>query len=274
MNGVSLHKTHADVFRGYAAPGKEGGMAHSRGVSRLRVVVFRLAAAFLWLTLAMVSPATGAEESAGYVDAIKGQALAENAAMGRRALELESPVYAGDTVETGPDSALRLVFRDETVMEMHASSRMDLTEYAFDPEDKSIGRMLVSFAVGIFRTVTGGIVKDNPARFSLTAPLAAVGIRGTEIGSQVQRGKELHALLSGTPIEVSGKEGPPQIVAKADFGVDVAAGAPVSAPRELTEEEKRMFAKMGFTRQMDIMRRQLLLRARTMVRPPKMKTHF
>lgn len=249
-------------------------MTRLRGVSRIRTVVFRLAAACLWLTMVMAAPAFGAEESAGYVDALKGQAYAASAAMGRRALELESPVYSGDTVETGPDSALRLVFRDETVMELHASSRMDLAEYAFDPEDKSVGQMLVSFATGIFRTITGGIVKNNPSRFSLNAPLAAVGIRGTEIGSQVQDGKELHALLSGTPIVVSGKEGPPQVVAKADFGVDVTTGAPVSAPRELTEEEKRMFARMGFTRQMDIMRRQMLLRSRTMAKPPKMKTHF
>ena len=249
-------------------------MAQAQGISHARAIIFGLIAACFWLAPAGVSPAFCAEESAGYVDALKGRAFAQSAAMGRRALALESPVYSGDTVETGPDSALRLVFRDETVKEMHASSRMELAEYAFDPEDKGIGQMLVSFATGVFRTVTGGIVKNNPSRFSLTAPLAAVGIRGTEIGSRVQSGKELHALLSGTPIVVTGREGPPQVVAKADFGVDVATGAPVSAPRELTEEEKRLFAKMGFTRQMDIMRRQMLLRTRTMVKPPKMKALF
>ncbi len=215
-----------------------------------------------------------AEEPAGYVDAVTGKAQAAHPVYGKRGLDPESPVYQGDLVETAPESALRIVFRDQTSLEMRASSSLTIAEYVYDPGDKSLGRLLVKYAQGVFRAVTGAIVKENPGRFSLEAPLASVGVRGTEIGSQVASGRELHALLSGTPIEVSASTGPPRTVDKPDYGVDVAAGTPIAPERPLTEEEKRLFAKMGFARQMDLLRRQTLFKTRTMVRPPKVRPHL
>jgi len=229
----------------------------------------------LGLALAGVAwAASGGPEPAGYVDGLSGRAEAVHPALGSRVLALEAPVYPEDVVSTGKDSGLRILFRDETTLEMRAESSMTIAAYAYDPENAGLGQLLIKYATGVFRAVTGAIVKENPGHFALEAPLAAVGVRGTEIGSRVAPDSELHALLSGTPIEVSATSGAPQTVARADYGVDVTAGAPIAAPRPLTEEEKRLFAKQAFKRQMDILRRQTLFKTRTMVRPPKMKPHF
>ncbi len=223
------------------------------------------------LLCAAVDAAAADADAAGYVEALQGTVSASHPTRGDRSLALESPVYAGDTVSTGAGAAARLVFMDESTLELRENSRFQLSGYDFDPDDDSACRMLVKFSKGVFRTVTGAIVKRNPERFKLSAPLASVGIRGTEIGSRVEGGGELHALLSGTPIEVAGKVGGPEVVARADYGVDVSPGKPVSKPRELTEAEKKLFMKMAFTRQMDGMRRQMFIKGRVspsrMVRP-------
>jgi len=195
---------------------------------------------------------------AGYVDAVTGEATATHPSLGRRVLGLEDKVYAADIIATGAGAAARIVFLDKSVLEIKESSRVDLASFAF--EEKGQKAMTVKFAVGVFRMITGEIVKANPEGFKVESPLSVIGIRGTEFASKVGGSGELHALFStGTPIVVVA-DGREQRIDRPDYGVDVRPGA-IGAPRPLTEEEKRMFARVAFTRQMDMNRLRLLLQS-------------
>lgn len=198
---------------------------------------------------------------AGHVTAIEGQAQAVSPNGSRRPLALEAPVFAGDGVETGADGALEITLLDGTSLSMRASASLQINDFAYKDQKPGAMAMVVTFLTGVCRLVTGEIVKKNPERYTVQSPYATIGIRGTEIGSRITPDGQLAALLSGSPIRVTGKGGDAQVIAQADYGVEARKGAALSAPRPLTEEEKKLFAKHVFRRQMDSQRIQMLLQS-------------
>lgn len=131
-------------------------------------------------------------QSIGIVTILHGQATAAGAE-GSRALAQDAPVYQGDTVTTGPGSAVEIHFLDKTVLAQGADSRISLDEYAYNPDGG--GSLAFKMAQGTFRTVTGQIADKNPEAFQLKSPLATIGIRGTEVGTVITFNDQ------GTPVE-------------------------------------------------------------------------
>ena len=216
----------------------------------------------LFLLVGLVVPSGVAQAAtppaAGYLDAVTGEVSAVHPTLGRRTLGLEDKVYAKDVIATGPGGAARIVFLDKSVLELKASSQVDLASFVFEEQGEKA--MTVKFAVGVFRMITGEIVKANPNGFRVESPLSVIGIRGTDFASRVGGGTELHALFSqGTPIVVAA-DGREQRIDQPEYGVDVTPAA-LGAPRPLTEAEKQLFARVAFTRQMDMNRLRLLLQS-------------
>lgn len=183
-------------------------------------------------------------ETIGTVSVLHGQAQAEGPS-GARALSQGSPVYQGDTVQTGPGSALEIRFADKTVLAQGADSTISLDEYAYNP-DTGGGALAFKMAQGTFRAVTGQIADKNPEAFQLKSPLATIGIRGTEVGSVIGLGPdgaptEQHTVLvydgrpvvifsgSGTGFQLLTGSGEMVPVMMTPDGV-VQVGAPVPAP--------------------------------------------
>ena len=234
---------------------------------RLPLVGILASLLVLSLFLALETTVRAAETPAGYLDAVQGEVTATHPNLGRRTLGLEDKVYAHDLVATGPGAAARIVFRDKSVLEIKESSQVSLADFSF--EAKGEKAMTVKFAVGVFRMITGEIVKANPDKFKVESPLSVIGIRGTDFASRVGGGSELHALFStGTPIAVE-SGGREQRIDRPDFGVDVTSSS-LGSPRPLTEAEKKLFARTAFIRQMDMNRLQMLLRINqgVTIRPP------
>jgi hypothetical protein len=227
----------------------------------------RLALLFVLCLLGQLQAAKAAEQ-AGIVAALEDPAWAIAPDRTRRELTLESPVFAGDAIVTGPSGAARIALQDGTTITMQADSHLEINDYAYKGRPADAMRLAVSFLSGVCRLLSGEIVKKNPDRYVVNSPYSTIGIRGTEIGSSITAQGQLVALLSGTPITVTAKDGLSQTIAKPDQGVDVRPGQPPSAPRPLTDEEKRLFARQVFRRQMDSMRLQMLLQSnRPSMRP-------
>ena len=70
-------------------------------------------------------------------------------------LEVGSPVYQGDVIETGSDSKLGISFVDETVFSMSADARMILDELIYDPAAVENSSMAFNLVQGAFVFVTG-----------------------------------------------------------------------------------------------------------------------
>ncbi|MBT6430864.1 MAG: hypothetical protein HOK30_24560 [Rhodospirillaceae bacterium] len=100
-----------------------------------------------------------------------------------RTLVLKDAVYSNEKIRTGPNSATRLIFQDNTVMSVGANSAVTLDKFVFDTTG---GASQVSLTVtkGVMRFVTGNLSKDS---YSIRTPTATIGIRGTILEVSVDK---------------------------------------------------------------------------------------
>ncbi len=130
---------------------------------------------------AQASDTTGAIQPIGVAEAVRGDVLAVRADGTRVVLQDGSPVFQGDVVETGDGASVGLRFNDDTSFAMQGNGRMVLDELIYDPGTQS-GSAAVSVLQGAFVFVTGQVAKTDPSSFSVSTPLATIGVRGTMVG--------------------------------------------------------------------------------------------
>ena len=120
-----------------------------------------------------------AAEPAGKVDAVVGQVTVAGADGAIRTLAKDTPVFAGDIINTGPNSRVRLVFSDEGVIFLRPSTRFVIDSYKHSG-DKQQDESKFSLVKGGFRSVTGAIGQANKDKVKIETPVATIGIRGTD----------------------------------------------------------------------------------------------
>ena len=94
-----------------------------------------------------------------------------------RVINLGDEVVANEQVRTGPDSATRLNFLDNTSVTIGAGSSVTLDKFVYNP-DKSAQSTVIKMAKGSMRFVTG---QSSPENFTLQTSTATIGIRGTDV---------------------------------------------------------------------------------------------
>jgi hypothetical protein len=107
--------------------------------------------------------------------------------------KLELPIQQNDNVETA-NGRVAITFLDDSVVRLTEHSKLEITEYIFDP-DPSKSTLALNFASGTARFVTGGlgIHKEN---ISIRTPTANIAIRGTDFTTTVDElGRSLIILL-------------------------------------------------------------------------------
>ena len=141
-----------------------------------------LKSVFLGLVLVLCAASTSwAQERAGIVLRQKGDAsrsqVAESAA-----LQTGSAVYAGDTIETGPDARLLIRFVDASTLQMGAGGKLVIDEMVYNVHGLSNApdRQSVNFVEGVFRYVSGAISSNDGTDVAIGTPVATIGIRGTD----------------------------------------------------------------------------------------------
>src|SRR5258708_12109621 len=92
-----------------------------------------------------------------------------------------------EVVRTGLDSATRLVMADSTNLSLGPSASLKLDRTVFDDEHH-YRDVAVRLTSGAFRFVTGNSEK---AAYKITTPLATIGVRGTILDIQSQRGQTI-----------------------------------------------------------------------------------
>jgi hypothetical protein len=86
------------------------------------------------------------------------------------------PVYRGDVVQTGADSAVRMVFTDGTAFNLSANARIEMNEFVYDPKGTS-NSAFISLAKGTFTFIAGKVAQTGDMK--VDTPVATMGIRGT-----------------------------------------------------------------------------------------------
>jgi hypothetical protein len=112
---------------------------------------------------------------------------------------LSMPISVGEglmrdeTVRTGAESATKLVMIDSTNLSMGANASITLDRTVLNDEH-SYRDIAIKLTTGAFRFVTG---HSEKAAYTITTPVATIGVRGTVLDILSQRGSTTVVLQEG-----------------------------------------------------------------------------
>jgi hypothetical protein len=130
----------------------------------------------LLLAVAAGTPPARAEDDAGAVAAVEGQAEVLHAgAAGWTPLAVGDPVRRGSQVRTLADSKLKLLLNDDSVLTLAASSQLTIDDQVIAPAPTS----RFSLFLGSVRAVVTERYGTPGAQFDMETPTAVAGVRGT-----------------------------------------------------------------------------------------------
>jgi hypothetical protein len=141
---------------------------------------------FLLLLLFLVFPATvvnALDESAGSMRNKKGDVLIERNGNIVKAGDGTS-VYPNDTVKTGADGSVGIVFKDNARISLGPNSRLELKKFVFEPAQGQFS-MVNKLAKGTASFVSGKMTKLSPESVVLETPTSTIGVRGTSYNIKV-----------------------------------------------------------------------------------------
>jgi hypothetical protein len=104
-----------------------------------------------------------------------------------------SDIHANEVVRTADASVAQLVFLDNTNLSVGPKSSVTLDRFVYDP-DRSAGKVVVRATRGVFRFVTGS---QRPQNYTITTPIATIGVRGTVFDLLVEANRIVAVLVSG-----------------------------------------------------------------------------
>lgn len=137
-------------------------------------------------TLCLLVPlvAQAAEMPVGSVKTVKGTA---SIIRGNAAVETRSGtrVYRNDTLRTGADGSLSMVFRDDTLISVGPGSELAVNEFVFSPADGKLS-IITRLIKGSAVYLSGIIARLSPESVRFETPVANIGIRGTKFAVKVE----------------------------------------------------------------------------------------
>ncbi len=94
-------------------------------------------------------------------------------------------IHPNDTLRTGPDGAIGIVFHDDTLLSLGPGSVLAIDEFVYAPRQGKLSlifRMMKGTAVYL----SGLIAKLAPDSVLFVTPSASVGVRGTKFAVKVE----------------------------------------------------------------------------------------
>jgi hypothetical protein len=131
----------------------------------------------------------------------------------RRPVVVDADVYWQELIETGADSAAKMLFLDETTLSIGPQSQVRIDEFVYGG-GTVVGRVAIEIGRGIMRFVSGITPSSN---YRIRTPNAMIGVRGTDFtvavddegttNVSVRRGAiEMTAAIIGTSVFVRAGE--------------------------------------------------------------------
>lgn len=100
-------------------------------------------------------------------------------------LAVGNELLKDDVIQTKNNTKIQIIFKDETIVTIGKNSEFKINDYIFDEANQQYNANL-GLVQGTFRTITGKIGKVAPEKFKLNSKSSSIGIRGTQILSNVQ----------------------------------------------------------------------------------------
>ena len=116
----------------------------------------------------------------GSFDRVVGQVSVQTPGASPRLANRGDALAVGDVVATEDTSEAGITASDGTRMTLRAKSRLEVTDYRFEPANNNAGAFVANLLRGGLRMVTGLIGKAQPRNQRVTTTTATIGIRGTD----------------------------------------------------------------------------------------------
>lgn len=111
-------------------------------------------------------------------------------------------VAMNDKVET-KNGKVKIVFKDNTTVNVTESSSLVIDDFVFDPKSGA-GKLALKATSGTVRYVSGNIAANNPNAVNIKTPTAAIAVRGTDFVMSVnETGASMVMLMPTCEIEGS-----------------------------------------------------------------------
>ena len=163
-------------------------------------------------------------------------------------LLLRSKVYEKDTIETKANSKVKILFLDESLMNVGENSKMEITEQNYEPGKKRVS--VYNVLAGKVRVLVGK-VSGEESKFEVRTPTALAAVRGTELFVWVKSATVTQVFVvsvePGKEVSVENLQIPGAVVTvSAEFSTLVEAGAPPTQPAPATVEQiQQLFNDTG-----------------------------
>jgi len=145
----------------------------------MRKIIFLL---FLFVIF-LVTVVAASEESTGSMRMKKGDVLIERNGNIVQA-EDGAPVYQNDTIKTGADGSVGIIFKDNSRISIGPNSRLELKKFVFKPAQGQFS-MINKLTKGIASFISGKMTKLSPESVILETPTSTIGVRGTTYNIKV-----------------------------------------------------------------------------------------
>jgi hypothetical protein len=153
-----------------------------------------LAVGLLLVFGALSFSVTAAQNPAGKVTALEGEAWVKEGFWGKKYLKVGSIIYAGDTLQTDDDSRINMRFLDKTFFTLGPDAKM--TVDTFDESENAVVSFGASILQGAFRFVSGLLSKKKPEAMNVQITTATIGVRGTHVAGEVFARKEENGVVT------------------------------------------------------------------------------
>jgi len=94
-------------------------------------------------------------------------------------------IFMGDSLKTGPDGSLGIIFKDDTVLSIGPRSEINISEFLFSPAEGKLS-IVTRLLKGTATYLTGIIAKLSPESARFETPVANIGIRGTRFAVKIE----------------------------------------------------------------------------------------
>ena len=156
---------------------------------------------FLVVPLLLAWPfGAGAAESVGTVTRVQNQAQ-----IGATTAGAGTPVHMNDRLRTGANARLQVTFRDKSVLTLGENANVVVDRFVYDPA-KSTGEVALNVSRGAIRFVGGSIEQLQKKKITVSTPVAALAVRGTDFWAGPIDGQYGVLLLKGN-VRVSNRAG-------------------------------------------------------------------
>ncbi len=94
-------------------------------------------------------------------------------------------IWEKDTLRTGPDGSIGVLFRDDTQLSLGPESALVIDQFVFAPRQEKLS-IVLRMMTGTAAYLSGLISKLAPESAHIETPTASIGIRGTKFVVRVE----------------------------------------------------------------------------------------